>query len=118
MISLPLFQLLALLFGGWQDHCQIRSIHLKEDAVLCPDVVSDGRGVDQLVVLIVGKSLFYHDVQHGTRVGDSHLGLLLVTGLHHKVLREGIGEDTPDTISVQLKRPPVSQRRRFIAAFL
>lgn len=58
------------------------------------------------MVLIVGKSLLHHDIQHGTRIGDGHLGLLLITGLHHKVFREGVGEDTPDTISVQLQWPP------------
>lgn len=34
MSSLPLLQLLPFLFGGGQNHCQIRSVHLEEDAVL------------------------------------------------------------------------------------
>lgn len=62
------------------------------------------------MVLIVGESLFYHDVQYGPWVGDGHLGLLLITGSHHKVLRKGVGEDTPDAVSVQLKGPPEVQR--------
>lgn len=107
----PFLQLLALLFRGGQDHGQVWPVHFKKDAVLRPDVVREGPGVNQLVVLIVGKPLLHHDVQHGPRVRDGHLGLLLITGSHHKVLREGVGEDTPDTISVQLQGPPEVQRK-------
>lgn len=62
------------------------------------------------MVLIIGESFFYHYVQHGPWVGDGHLGLLLITGSHHKVLRKGVGKDTPDAVSVQLKGPPEVQR--------
>lgn len=58
------------------------------------------------MVLVVGESLLYHDVQHGPWVRHGHLGLLLVAGFHHKVLRKSVGEHTPDTISVQFQWPP------------
>ena len=109
-VPLPFLQLLPFFLRCGQDHGQVRSVHLKEDAVLGPGFVSEGRGVDQLVVLIVGESLLHHDVQHGSGVGDGHLGLLLIVRFNHKVLREGVGEDTPDPVSVQLQGPPEKQK--------
>lgn len=108
IISKPLLQLLAFLFRSRQDHREVRSVHLKEDAVLRPDVVGKRCRVNQLVVLVISEALLHHDVQHRSRVGNGHLGLLLIAGLYHKVLRKSVGEDTPDTIGVQLKGSPDS----------
>lgn len=47
-----------------------------------------------------------HDVQHGPRVGDGHLGLLHARRCDDKVFRKAVGQDAPYPICVQLQGPP------------
>ncbi len=54
-----------------------------------------------------------HDIQHGSWITDGHLCLLLIGGFYDKVLRKGVGKNTPDTISVQLQRPPKEEENKF-----
>lgn len=57
------------------------------------------------MVLVVGVVVLHHDVKHGPRVGDGHLGLLRVGGGDGVVLWEGRRKDAPNTICVKLQRP-------------
>lgn len=55
-----------------------------------------------------------HDIEHGSWITDGHLWLLLIGGLYDKVLRKSVGKNTPDTISVQLQRPPAEEEEKLI----
>lgn len=55
-----------------------------------------------------------HDIEHGSWITDGHLWLLLIGGFYDKVLRKGVGKNTPDTISVQLQRPPKEEEDKLI----
>ena len=56
------------------------------------------------MVLVVGIVILDHDVEHGAGVLYDNVGLLGVGGGDGVFLREGLGKNAPDTISVQLKR--------------
>lgn len=54
------------------------------------------------VVALETQAHLNHDVQHGPRVGDGHLGLFHASCLDDKVFREAVGQDAPYSICVQL----------------
>ena len=71
-INIPLLESLPLFFRARQDHGTIRTVHLEEDGVLSSLLVHYALRVHQLLVLIVGKEILHHHVQHCPRVGDGH----------------------------------------------
>ena len=60
--------------------------------------------VHQLLVLIVGEVVVDHHVQHGPRVGEGDLGLLVVCRVDVEVFWETGGENAPNAVRVQLQR--------------
>ena len=64
--------------GGSMQHflhkiLQMLICYLKENRILLPDLVLEGLRVHKLMILVVGVVILHQDIQHGTRIRDSHL---------------------------------------------
>ena len=99
----PLLEQLALLERRGQDHRLVRPVDLEEDRLLALLVVLARLGVEPLVLRVVVVAVDV-DVEHDARVRDGHLGLRRVARREGVVLREGVREDAPDAVGVELER--------------
>ena len=101
--GISLLQQFIFFLAGRQYHCTIRTIQFEENTVLAVDLVLARLRVDQVMILVVCKSLVYHVVEHSTRV--RHAKWLPVPTAERKIFRKCAWQHAPYTIRVELKRP-------------
>ena len=108
--GIPLFQVLVLLLRGGKDHGPVRAVDLEEDGVVAMGFVSEGLGIHQGLVLVVGELAMDQMVQHGAGVGDGQF--LAVLELEGKILGERGRKHAPDAVRVEFQGPAESLDQR------
>ena len=66
--SVPLFQILVLLFRSRQDHSLVRTIDFEEDGIVAMRLILESTLIFQCLILVVREFGMNQMIEHHTRV--------------------------------------------------